>query len=47
MMSESENGTLVVEVPKSAIQRVKQNVQELVKLKNVRGISLFFGLGRL
>ncbi|CCI41670.1 unnamed protein product [Albugo candida] len=45
MMSESENGTLVVEVPKSAIQRVKQNVQELIKLRNVRGISLFFGLG--
>lgn len=40
------DGTISVEVQTHVIARATDKLKQIVDLRNVRGISLFFGLGR-
>lgn len=40
------DGTIVVEVQQHALQKVKEQLAKAVDVRNVRGITQFFGLGK-
>ncbi|RLN93971.1 hypothetical protein BBJ28_00004091 [Nothophytophthora sp. Chile5] len=41
----AEEGTITMEVQQHALQKVKNQLFKAVDIRNVRGLSLFFGLG--
>jgi hypothetical protein len=44
--SDEPQGTISIEVPQHALQKIRNQLVQSVDIRNVRGISQFFGLGR-
>ncbi|DBA01279.1 TPA: hypothetical protein N0F65_001784 [Lagenidium giganteum] len=44
-MMNVDDGTIKVEVKPQAMQRIKEQLYQVVNIKNVRGLTLFFGFG--
>ncbi|KAI9906179.1 hypothetical protein PsorP6_004288 [Peronosclerospora sorghi] len=43
--SDEPQGTITIEVPQHALQKIRNHLVSAVDIRNVRGVSLFFGLG--
>jgi hypothetical protein len=42
-----EEGNITVQVPTKTIERAKQQFLKVFDIKNLRGLTLFFGLGTI
>lgn len=43
--SDEPQGSITIEVPQHALQKIRNQLVKAIDIRNVRGISQFFGLG--